>query len=110
MRDNIRYPTFREGHQGMRAALGVNRASAGAVDAERDRELSRPASRRYKPYQVTAQRINDVWLVHVPEIDLWARAKTLDDVEDLARGMVGIAQRVEPGCVDLEIRVSAPRR
>lgn len=44
------------------------------------------------------------------EIDQRARAKSLDDVEDLSGGLVAVARCVEPDSVELEIRNRSTRR
>ncbi len=59
-------------------------------------------------YQVTVQRGDRFWLVHVPEIDQWTQARHLREVEEMARDLIAIMTGVEPHSFELDIEINMP--
>lgn len=59
-------------------------------------------------YHVTVDRGERYWLVHVQEIDRWTQARTLREVEDVARDLVVVMDQVNPESVGLDITVQLP--
>jgi hypothetical protein len=48
------------------------------------------------------------WLVHVPEVDRWTQARTLDEVDEMARDLVAVMERVDPETVELAVDIDLP--
>lgn len=60
-------------------------------------------------YTATAERDGRFWLVHVPAVDRWTQARSLREVEAMAKDLVAVMLDVDPESVrvDLEIRLPA---
>ncbi|MGW1006491.1 hypothetical protein [Streptomyces sp. NPDC002520] len=59
---------------------------------------------RYE-FQVLLHRIGRWWAVDIPHLDLHSQCRTLEKVEDLARGLVSEAVGVPPDVIVLDILV-----
>lgn len=58
-------------------------------------------------YTATAERDGRFWSVHVPAVDRWTQARSLREVDVMAKDLVAVMLDVDPGSirVDLEIRL-----
>ncbi|MGW1167839.1 hypothetical protein [Streptomyces sp. NPDC002550] len=56
-------------------------------------------------FQVLLHRIDRWWAVDIPRLDLHSQCRTLEKVEDLARGLVAEAVGVPPDVIELDILV-----
>ncbi|MDQ2884247.1 MAG: hypothetical protein M3Y48_24690 [Actinomycetota bacterium] len=61
-----------------------------------------------KTYDVHVERGDRYWLVHVPEIDRSTQARTLREVEDMARDLISIMSNVAPDSFEIEVDVAMP--
>ena len=58
-------------------------------------------------YRAHATRDDRYWLVHVPEVDRYTQARTVDEVEPIARDLIAIMTGSDDP-VDLEVTVELP--
>lgn len=56
-----------------------------------------------KTYRAEVERDGEYWCVRVPELDRTTQARTLDEVEPMARDLIAIMEDVSKGSFDLEI-------
>lgn len=59
---------------------------------------------------VTAKATRDgaVWLVHVPEIDRWTQARTIVEIESMARDLAAIMTNAAPDSIRVIVDVELP--
>lgn len=50
------------------------------------------------------------WLVTVPEIQRTTQARTLREIEPMARDLIAVMERVDPQSFDLRVATPAPDR
>lgn len=58
----------------------------------------------------TAQVTRDgrFWLIHVPEIDRATQARSLAEIEPMARDLIVIMESVEPDSFELDVTITMP--
>lgn len=61
-----------------------------------------------EPYEVQVTRDTGWWLVDVPKIDYRTQARTLAEVEEMARSLIAGALDVEEHSFDLDVHVAQP--
>ena len=59
-------------------------------------------------YQVRVERGDRYWLVHVVELDRWTQARTLREVQLMARDLIATMAGVAPDSVELTIDIALP--
>ncbi|MFD3596522.1 hypothetical protein ACFWU5_27715 [Nocardia sp. NPDC058640] len=59
-------------------------------------------------YTARVERGERYWLVHILEIDQWTQARNLQEVEPMARDLIGIMQEVPTDSFDLRVQVNLP--
>lgn len=59
-------------------------------------------------YTAKAERDGSVWLVRVPEIDRATQARTIDEIEPMARDLVAIMEDVPADSFDLAVELDLP--
>ncbi|MGW6730717.1 hypothetical protein ACWF9G_32865 [Nocardia sp. NPDC055029] len=59
-------------------------------------------------YTARVERGERYWLVHILEIDQWTQARTLQEVEPMARDLIGVMQEVPIDSFDLTVQVNLP--
>lgn len=59
-------------------------------------------------YHVRVERGDRYWLVHVVELDRWTQARTLRDVEPMARDLVATMADAAPDSFDLTTDIALP--
>ncbi|MGL5850473.1 MAG: hypothetical protein ACRCZD_06765 [Phycicoccus sp.] len=59
-------------------------------------------------YTATAERDGRSWLVHVSEVDRHTQARTLREIEPMARDLVAVMLDVEPASVNIDVQVRLP--
>jgi hypothetical protein len=59
-------------------------------------------------YSVKAERADSVWLVHVTEIERTTQARTVAEIEPMARDLVAVMRDVEPGSFELDLEIELP--
>jgi DNA-directed RNA polymerase specialized sigma24 family protein len=59
-------------------------------------------------YHVRVERGDRYWLVHVVELDRWTQARTLRDVEPMARDLIATMVGVKPDSVELATDIALP--
>ena len=59
-------------------------------------------------YQVNVERDGKFWLIHVPQVDRWTQARTVSEIEEMARDLIAIMDEVEPDSFDVEITINLP--
>lgn len=61
-------------------------------------------------YSAQARRDGRWWFVRVPELDTVGQARTLVEVEDVAKEIVGLYLDVEPASVSVSVTVELPEK
>ena len=59
-------------------------------------------------YTAVVSRVGRFWHVEVPEIDRVTQARTLSEVDDMARDLISIMTGVESSSVELDVRIQLP--
>lgn len=59
-------------------------------------------------YTVNVRRGETYWLVHVPEVDRTTQARSLREVEPMARDLIAVMDDLDPAAVQLEVVVEVP--
>jgi DNA-directed RNA polymerase specialized sigma subunit len=59
-------------------------------------------------YHANVERDGKFWAIHVPEVDRWTQARTVAEIEDMARDLVAIMDDVEPCSFDLDVTITLP--
>lgn len=59
-------------------------------------------------YTAIATRDGKYWLVHIPDIDQYTQARTLAEVEPMARELIALTQGVPEDSIELEWRTDLP--
>ncbi|MEJ2868010.1 type II toxin-antitoxin system HicB family antitoxin [Actinomycetospora sp. OC33-EN08] len=60
-------------------------------------------------YTARATRDNDrYWLVHIPELGHYTQARTVSEIETMARDLIVTLKGLEPDAVDLEVDIQLP--
>ncbi|MFE7722119.1 HicB family toxin-antitoxin system [Nocardia rhizosphaerihabitans] len=59
-------------------------------------------------YTACVERGERYWLVHILEIDQWTQARTLQEVEPMARDLIGVMQEVSTDSFDLAVQINLP--
>ncbi|NHI20790.1 hypothetical protein H9L10_11715 [Phycicoccus endophyticus] len=59
-------------------------------------------------YSARVQREGSLWLIRVPEVDREAQARTLREVEAMARDLVAVVREVDPASFDLVVELDLP--
>lgn len=61
-----------------------------------------------KVYEVDVTRDGGYWVIRVPEVERTTQARTLEDLDAMARDLVSIMTDAEPDAFDLDIVVKVP--
>lgn len=61
-------------------------------------------------YTAHATRDGRFWLVHVPEVDRSTQARSIAEIEVMARDLVAIMEGVESDSFELDVRIVMPGR
>ncbi len=59
-------------------------------------------------YTALVSRDGKLWHIEVPEIDRVTQARTINEVDDMARDLIAIMTGAEPGSVGLDVRIQLP--
>jgi hypothetical protein len=59
-------------------------------------------------YTALVSRDGKFWHIEVPEIDRVTQARTINEVDDMARDLIAIMTGIEPGTIDLDVRIQLP--
>ena len=59
-------------------------------------------------YHAVATRDGRYWLVHVPELDQYTQARTISEVEPMARDLISLIQDVPDDSFQIERQVDLP--
>ena len=59
-------------------------------------------------YTAQVERDGRFWLIHVPEVDRWTQARTLREVEPMARDLVAVMLEVDPDSFELRVDLELP--
>lgn len=59
-------------------------------------------------YHATVERSGRYWAIHVQEIDRWTQARTLSEIEPMARDLIALAQDADPDTIELDITRRIP--
>ena len=59
-------------------------------------------------YHVHVERGDRYWLVHVVELDRWTQARTLREVEPMARDLIATMAGTAPDSFDLATDIALP--
>lgn len=59
-------------------------------------------------YAATAERDGRFWLVHVPAVDRWTQARSLPEVEAMAKDLIAVMLEVDPESVRLDVEIRLP--
>lgn len=59
-------------------------------------------------YHASATRDGRYWLVHVPEVERYTQARTVDEIDAMARDLVAVMTGTDAASVDLRISVELP--
>lgn len=59
-------------------------------------------------YHAIAERDDRFWLVHVPEVQRHTQARTVDEIEPMARDLIAIMTGAPPDAIDVEVTVELP--
>ena len=59
-------------------------------------------------YTALVSRDGKFWHIEVPEIDRVTQARTINEVDDMARELIAIMTGAEPGAVGLDVRIQLP--
>lgn len=59
-------------------------------------------------YTAQVERDGRYWLIHVPEVDRWTQARSLREVELMARDLVAVMKDVEPESFELRVQIELP--
>jgi predicted RNase H-like HicB family nuclease len=58
-----------------------------------------------KTYEVTAERDNAFWFIHIPELDGATQARTEEEIPVMARDYIAITLGVPAESFDVDVRV-----
>lgn len=61
-----------------------------------------------KIYDVHVTRGDVYWLVHVPAVSRSTQARTLREIEPMARDLIAVMLDVDPGSFDLNVDITMP--
>lgn len=61
-----------------------------------------------RTYHAQVRRGDTFWLIHVPEVDRTTQARTLREVEPMARDLVAVMDELDPATVELVVSVEVP--
>lgn len=56
-------------------------------------------------YRAQVSRDGGYWLVHVPEIDKYTQARTLDEAEPMARDLLALWLEVPPASFEVRVTI-----
>ncbi|MFP5022669.1 hypothetical protein [Pseudonocardia phyllosphaerae] len=59
-------------------------------------------------YHANATRDGRYWLIHVPEVERYTQARTVDEIESMARDLVVILTEQDPVEVEVEVAIELP--
>jgi predicted RNase H-like HicB family nuclease len=59
-------------------------------------------------YHANATRDDRFWLVHVPEVDRHTQARTVDEIELMARDLIAIMTGADASSVELRVTIELP--
>ena len=59
-------------------------------------------------YHANATRDDRFWLVHVPEVDRHTQARTVDEIDVMARDLIAIMTGAEASSVELRVTIELP--
>ena len=59
-------------------------------------------------YTALVSRDGKFWHIDVPEIDRVTQARTINEVDDMARDLITIMTGLEPGSFELDVRIQLP--
>src|SRR5687768_3585643 len=59
-------------------------------------------------YTARVTRDGRFWLIHVPEVDRHTQARSLGEIEPMARDLVAIMTDVEPDSFTLDVQIELP--
>lgn len=61
-----------------------------------------------KVYRVDADRDGQYWHIRVPEVERSTQARTLREIEPMARDLIAIMTDADPGSFELDVHLSLP--
>lgn len=61
-------------------------------------------------YTAEVQRDGRYWLIRVPEVDRWTQARSLREVETMARDLVAVMRDVDPDSFELAMEITLPEQ
>ncbi|MBS4730539.1 HicB family toxin-antitoxin system [Mycobacterium sp. SM1] len=61
-----------------------------------------------KTYHAVATRGDRFWLVHIPEIDQWTQARTLSEIELMARDLIAVWLQAPLDSFDVAVDIQLP--
>jgi predicted RNase H-like HicB family nuclease len=70
--------------------------------------MPRPQRYEVAVYSATVRRDGLWWFVYVPELDIAGQARTLSEVEDVAREAIGLALDIDPDPLAVSVTVETP--
>jgi len=56
-------------------------------------------------YEAIARRDGNFWFIQIPELDLVTQARTVDEIDDMARGVIAISLDVPPGSFGIQVGI-----
>lgn len=59
-------------------------------------------------YHAQISRDGKFWLIHVPEVGRWTQARTVPEIDEMARDLIAIMDEVDPDSVDPDINITLP--
>ncbi|MDN5917206.1 MAG: hypothetical protein L0I76_19235 [Pseudonocardia sp.] len=59
-------------------------------------------------YSAHATRDGGFWLVHVPEVERYTQARSVNEIETMARDLVAVMTRGDPTGIDIDVTVELP--
>lgn len=61
-----------------------------------------------KIYEVAVERDGKSWLIHVPGVERYTQARSLHEVDAMARDLIAIMKSLDPESFDLDVVVKVP--
>jgi hypothetical protein len=61
-----------------------------------------------KTYQVEVDRDGRFWHIHVPEVERSTQARTVREIEPMARNLIAIMEDTDPDSFELDVHLSLP--
>jgi hypothetical protein len=61
-----------------------------------------------KTYQVDVDRDGHFWHIRVPEVERSTQARTVREIEPMARNLIAIMEDTDPGSFELDVHLTLP--